>query len=169
MSNQANQISGQLSCAETQLRFAETKCAGDTSPRLRVSQSPRPLSPRLPFLPLAPAVCLLLLLCLPMIASAGTWGRQTSGTLGWLHSVYFLNQKTGWAVGSKGSLLKTDDGGATWKIQNRPTEDSIQDVYFSTPQNGWLVCEANIYELRTRKAPHLLAAYRRRRRGLGKG
>ena len=86
-------------------------------------------------------------------ASAATWGRQSSGTMGWLHAVFFLNQKTGWAVGSKGALLTTVDGGLTWKIQQRPTEDSLSDVYFSTEQNGWLVCETNIYELKTREAP----------------
>jgi len=93
----------------------------------------------------------LALLCISV--SAASWGKQVSGTLGWLHSVYFLNQKTGWAVGSKGAFLKTTDGGATWKTLERPTVDSLQDVYFSTEQNGWLVCEANIYELTTKEAP----------------
>jgi photosystem II stability/assembly factor-like uncharacterized protein len=73
--------------------------------------------------------------------------------MGWLHSVFFLNQKTGWAVGSKGALLTTVDGGVTWKIESRPTEDSLQDVYFFDDHNGWLVCEANIYELKSREAP----------------
>src|SRR6266850_4495760 len=86
-------------------------------------------------------------------ASAATWNRQSSGTMGWLHAVFFLNQKTGWAAGSKGTLLTTVDGGMTWKIQQRPTEDSLSDVYFSSEQNGWLVCEANIYELKTKEAP----------------
>lgn len=101
---------------------------------------------------LVSAICLLLV-TLSVSASAADWGRQTSGTLGWLHAVYFLNQKTGWAVGSKGSYLTTNDGGLTWKIQERPTEDSISDVYFSSERIGWLVCEANIYELKTREAP----------------
>jgi photosystem II stability/assembly factor-like uncharacterized protein len=98
------------------------------------------------------AFCLLLS-AFSFNVAAATWNRQTSGTLGWLHAVYFLNQKTGWAAGSKGALLTTVDGGVTWKIQPRPVEDSIQDVYFSNEQNGWLVCEANIYELTTREAP----------------
>lgn len=102
---------------------------------------------------LLPASCLLVLLFLSIPASAADWGKQTSGTMGWLHSVFFLNHKTGWAVGSKGSLLSTVDGGATWKIQRRPTEDSISDIFFRSELNGWLVCEANIYELRSREAP----------------
>jgi photosystem II stability/assembly factor-like uncharacterized protein len=110
---------------------------------------------RLPIFRSLPAVCLLLLptAFFSLNASAANWNRQASGTLGWLHSVFFLNQKKGWAVGSKGALLTTVDGGSTWKINPRPTEDSLQDVYFSSEQNGWLVCEANIYELKTREAP----------------
>ncbi|HEV7398212.1 MAG TPA: YCF48-related protein [Pyrinomonadaceae bacterium] len=96
---------------------------------------------------------IVLLLITPSFVIAANWGKQTSGTLGWLHAVFFLDQKTGWAVGSKGALLTTSDGGASWKIQDRPTDDSISDVYFSNAQNGWLVCEANIYELKTREAP----------------
>jgi photosystem II stability/assembly factor-like uncharacterized protein len=109
----------------------------------RVSASPR----------LRVAFSLVCLFVFSLTASAATWSRQSSGTLGWLHSVFFLDQKTGWAVGSKGALLTTTDGGATWKIQPRPTEDSLQDVYFQDKQIGWLVCEANIYELTTREAP----------------
>lgn len=108
--------------------------------------------------PLPTSYCLLptafcLLILFSFNVSAATWSRQTSGTLGWLHAVFFLDRKTGWAVGSKGSLLTTVDGGMTWKIQPRPTEDSLQDVYFSNEENGWLVCEANIYELKTSEAP----------------
>ncbi|MCU1267667.1 MAG: hypothetical protein JWM21_3985 [Acidobacteria bacterium] len=102
---------------------------------------------------LLPSAFCLLLTAFSLTASAATWSRQTSGTLGWLHSVFFLNQKTGWAVGSKGALLMTTDSGVTWKIQPRPTEDSLQDVYFQDDQIGWLVCEANIYELSTKEAP----------------
>ena len=119
---------------------------------LRVSASPRLRVILSAYCFLPTAFCVFLTV-FSLNASAATWNRQSSGTLGWLHSVFFLNQKTGWAVGSKGALLTTNDGGVTWTIQARPTEDSLQDVYFSSPQNGWLVCEANIYELTTKEAP----------------
>ena len=108
---------------------------------------------------LPPAVCLLLsafwiLFSTSAVAATTTrWGRQPSGTFGWLHSVFFLDQKTGWVVGSKGSLLTTVDGGLNWRVNKKPTQDSLQDVYFSDWQNGWLVCEANVYELKTKDAP----------------
>lgn len=116
--------------------------------RTRAHLPPAPAACRL----MTPAACLLLLL-LSFSASAANWGKQTSGTLGWLHAVFFIDHKTGWAVGSKGSLLATVDGGASWKIRERPTDDSISDIYFRNEQSGWLVCEANIYELRTKEAP----------------
>ena len=80
---------------------------------------------------------------------AGAWSRQPSGTLAWLHGVYFLDGQKGWAVGGRGALLKTEDGGRRWQLRPRPTEDSLRDVYFANEQTGWLVCERSIYELRT--------------------
>ncbi len=110
-------------------------------------------------LPSAPAVCLLLsVVCLLALTSStsaqtGAWTRQRTGTLAWLHSVYFLDRNKGWAVGSKGTLLATEDGGQSWKAKSRPAEDSLRDIYFSDELNGWVVCEKNVYELKTRDEP----------------
>ncbi len=111
-----------------------------------------------PRVSLSSRICLLIACCLllsafALNASAATWSRQTSGTLSWMRSVFFLNQDIGWAVGSKGTMLTTVDGGAHWRMQPRPTDDSLQDIYFQNQQDGWLLCEANIYELTTREAP----------------
>lgn len=35
----------------------------------------------------------------------------------------------------------------------RPAEDVIRDIYFSDELNGWLVCERNVYELKTKEDP----------------
>jgi photosystem II stability/assembly factor-like uncharacterized protein len=83
-------------------------------------------------------------------AQTGAWVRQRSGTLAWLHAVHFFDQYRGWAVGSRGTLLTTNDGGNTWQPQPRATEDVIRDIYFLDEKNGWIVCERNIYELKTR-------------------
>lgn len=92
------------------------------------------------------AVCLLLLVACSTPAMA-RWTRQPSGTMAWLHAVFFLDQHRGWAVGSKGTLLTTIDGGRNWQQKVRPGEDNLTDVYFSDEQNGWLVCEKNVYDL----------------------
>ncbi|HKE58536.1 MAG TPA: hypothetical protein VKB46_17615, partial [Pyrinomonadaceae bacterium] len=56
----------------------------------------------------------LLLSSPPVLAQTGSWSKQPTGTMAWLHSVFFLNQNRGWAVGSKGAMLITGDGGMTW-------------------------------------------------------
>jgi photosystem II stability/assembly factor-like uncharacterized protein len=87
-------------------------------------------------------------------ASAGAiWTKQKSNTLAWLHAVYFLDAQKGFAAGSNGVLLATEDGGSNWRVLRRPSEDALRDVYFSDKQNGWLVCERNIYLLKTIDEP----------------
>src|ERR1700720_339466 len=99
------------------------------------------------------ASCLLLLAFFVHASAASRWTRQSSGTMAWLHSVFFLNKDKGWAVGSKGAFLATLDGGKTWQLKTKPTEDGLRDVYFSDDRNGWLVCEKNVYELKTKDEP----------------
>ena len=67
--------------------------------------------------------------------------------MAWLRSVFFLDHNRGWAVGSKGTLLRTADGGLNWKPDAAPTTAIVRDIFFLDEQNGWLVCEVNIYEL----------------------
>jgi photosystem II stability/assembly factor-like uncharacterized protein len=73
--------------------------------------------------------------------------------MAWLHAVYFLDENRGWAVGGSGALLGTTDGGATWKVMRRPTEDSLRDLYFTNEQTGWLVCERSVYMLKMNDEP----------------
>ncbi|MGH9902024.1 MAG: WD40/YVTN/BNR-like repeat-containing protein [Pyrinomonadaceae bacterium] len=87
--------------------------------------------------------------CRSAFGAGAVWTRQHSGTMAWLRSVYFLDAETGWAVGGKGTLLATSDGGKNWKAMPRPTEDALRDVYFFDARTGWLVCERNIYLLKT--------------------
>ena len=96
------------------------------------------------------AFALILLAMCGHSAFAGAWTKQRSGTLAWLHAVYFLNGQKGWAVGGSGVLLSTTDGGENWKIMRPPTEDAVRDIYFADEQRGWLVCERSIYQLRAK-------------------
>ena len=73
--------------------------------------------------------------------------------MAWLRSVFFIDQNRGWAAGSKGTLLRTDDGGKTWKPTSSSTDDIVRDVFFIDEQNGWLVCEVNVYQLKTNEDP----------------
>jgi photosystem II stability/assembly factor-like uncharacterized protein len=106
------------------------------------------------FPPCAFLLAFVLLLAAATDASAqGVWRKQRSGTMAWLHAVYFLDSQKGWAVGGSGALLATVDGGATWRIKPRPTEDSLRDVYFADADNGWLVCDRAVYQLTTKDDP----------------
>jgi photosystem II stability/assembly factor-like uncharacterized protein len=92
------------------------------------------------------------LLCLSAIRTAAAesgWRRQESGTLAQLRTVFFLDQDLGWAAGARGTLLRTDDGGANWKAQPRPGEDTIRDLIFWDPQEGLALCEHNIFLMRS--------------------
>ncbi|HEY6232665.1 MAG TPA: YCF48-related protein [Pyrinomonadaceae bacterium] len=93
--------------------------------------------------------CLLFAVCSAAAFASGSWTKQRTGSLGWLHAVYFLDHNRGWAVGSRGTLLATNDGGSSWHVLPQPTEDAIRDLYFSNPLEGWLLCERNIYDLRS--------------------
>ena len=43
-----------------------------------------------------------------------TWQLQTSGTSERLRAVSAVNAKVAWASGNRGTVLRTDDGGAHW-------------------------------------------------------
>ena len=73
--------------------------------------------------------------------------------MAWLRSVFFIDQNRGWAAGSKGTLLRTDDSGKSWKEMSASTRDIVRDIFFTDEQNGWLVCEVNAYELKTNEDP----------------
>jgi photosystem II stability/assembly factor-like uncharacterized protein len=65
--------------------------------------------------------------------------------LAWLRSVFFLNERSGWAVGSGGTFLITSDGGETWKQFGKITNDTLRDVHFFDERRGWLLCERDRY------------------------
>ena len=98
-------------------------------------------------------VLLLTVHCSLLTAFAGTWVRQRTGSLAWLHAVFFMDENRGWAAGSKGTLLATMDGGKSWQAKSQPTLDVLRDIYFTDDQNGWLLCEANLYDLKSKNDP----------------
>ena len=127
--------------------------AAKTSP-LRSQPRARRTLPPSAFCLLPSAFCLLLTaFCLPPSASAAaSWSRQQSGTFAWLHAVHFVDARRGWAVGGKGALLATSDGGATWRqVRPAPTEDTLRDLFFVDGLTGWVVCERDIFKLKTKE------------------
>ena len=80
---------------------------------------------------------------LPSVAHAAAWEKQRTGTFAWLHAVFFVDERRGWAAGGKGALLSTADGGATWEVRRPPTEDALRDIFFQDAETGWLLCRRN--------------------------
>jgi photosystem II stability/assembly factor-like uncharacterized protein len=78
-------------------------------------------------------------------SAQAAWRRQQTGTFAWLHSVFFVNESRGWAVGGKGALLSTADGGERWELRPRPVEDAMHDLFFTDALTGWIVCERSIF------------------------
>ena len=101
------------------------------------------------------ALFLLLLstFCLLPSALAASWARQPTGTMSWLHGVYFLDQNRGWVAGSGGTLLETVDGGQTWRRLYPLSKDNLRDVYFANERVGWLVAERDLLKLKTNDEP----------------
>jgi photosystem II stability/assembly factor-like uncharacterized protein len=56
-----------------------------------------------------------------------------------LHSVYFADANTGYAVGAGGKILKTTDGGTNWSVQSSGTTDNLSSVYFTDANTGYVV------------------------------
>jgi photosystem II stability/assembly factor-like uncharacterized protein len=79
-------------------------------------------------------------------ARAAVWEKQKTGTFAWLHTVFFVDERRGWAAGGKGALLSTADGGATWEARTRPTEDAVRDIFFQDAETGWLLCERSWFK-----------------------
>lgn len=66
------------------------------------------------------------------------WTPQVSGTTAHLNDVFFVNDMTGWAVGSNGTILKTTDGGLIWSAQASGTVEELEAVHFIDQNIGWV-------------------------------
>ncbi len=77
--------------------------------------------------------CLILtLLALPAAADLAVADAR-------LNDVCFVNSRQGWAVGDRGAIWHTDDGGEHWQLQNSPVGCNLHAVIFHDPQTGWAV------------------------------
>ena len=57
------------------------------------------------------------------VANAAQWAETTAAASeatggNPLHAVEFVSSYVGWGVGAGGTVVRTDDGGATWAAQN---------------------------------------------------
>jgi photosystem II stability/assembly factor-like uncharacterized protein len=60
-----------------------------------------------------------------------TWSPLTSGTTNALYDVYFFDENQGVAVGERGRILRTTDGGDGWQRVTSGVTDTLRSVSFS--------------------------------------
>jgi len=65
-----------------------------------------------------------------VVAAAATWTVQTSGVTSTLRGVSAASEKAAWASGSGATMLRTDDGGATWVKQTVDADPSAARLDF---------------------------------------
>jgi photosystem II stability/assembly factor-like uncharacterized protein len=57
----------------------------------------------------------------------------------YLNRIYFIDGESGYAIGSYGTIVKTEDGGVTWMDVESITSNSLTDIAFIDPGTG-LAC-----------------------------
>jgi hypothetical protein len=56
-----------------------------------------------------------------------------------LNDVFFLDPDRGWAVGDRGAIWHTEDGGRHWRLQDAPVPCRLEAVWFVDDRRGWIV------------------------------
>ena len=54
-----------------------------------------------------------------------------------LSDVSFVDRVHGWAVGDRGTIWHTDDGGRNWGLQRANVDCPLHSVFFLNPDTGW--------------------------------
>ncbi len=67
-------------------------------------------------------------------AAAEEQGVMSNDAL--LYGLSFADERNGWLSGEWGTILKTEDGGATWKQQSSGLETTLFGIGFSDAQHG---------------------------------
>src|ERR1041385_5992728 len=79
------------------------------------------------------------------VMAIAQWTPQTSGTTARLRGVSAVNAKVAWASGSRGTYLRTIDGGATWQVGTVPGAEKLdfRDVDAFSAETAYLLSIGN--------------------------
>ena len=67
------------------------------------------------------------------------WSRIDSPVNVELRNCFFINAETGWIAGESGTVIRTDNGGNSWAVQNTNVSGAIEDIFFINSLTGWAV------------------------------
>ena len=56
-----------------------------------------------------------------------------------LTDVFFLDADRGWAVGDRGVIWWSEDGGRNWQLADSPVNCRLESVWFVDEHHGWAV------------------------------
>lgn len=80
-----------------------------------------------------------------MSTSGGGWVWSQAQPQGHLTSALdFINASQGWAAGEGGTILYTQDGGATWAAQLTPVDEELRAVSFVDALHGWATSQDHV-------------------------
>ncbi|MFG8974270.1 WD40/YVTN/BNR-like repeat-containing protein [Pseudomonas paraeruginosa] len=70
-----------------------------------------------------------------------TWSQAKVPTRQLLTSVFFVNERKGWAVGHDAQILVSDDAGSTWtrQFEDLGRESPLLDIWFADERHGLAV------------------------------
>lgn len=76
--------------------------------------------------------------------------------------IFFTDLENGWIIRSafgttETVVLRTTDGGLSWKISSFPDANTISSIYFSSPSHGWLMTSWDINATKASKALYATA------------
>ncbi len=78
---------------------------------------------------------------LTTVTAASTWQLQTSGTSERLRAVSAVSERVAWASGNKGTVIRTDDGGAHWTLLPVPGAESLdfRDIEATSDRSAYVL------------------------------
>ena len=87
------------------------------------------------------SLCILLFLAFCAVSADSTQAQQPSGAREMaedaeLTDLFFLDSDLGWAVGDRGVVWHTEDGGRQWQLQYSGAPYRLESVHFVDPQQG---------------------------------
>ncbi len=76
-----------------------------------------------------------------------SWQQRQTPTRATLTSVFFIDDRLGWAAGHDQVILRTSDGGTNWQRVHQDIEDGrpVLDLVFLDPQHGLAVGGYGLY------------------------
>ncbi len=67
----------------------------------------------------------------------GTWERVNTPTRQYLRSAFFVDSLTGWVAGDSGVIMRTLDGGSSWKLLDIGMKNDFSAIFFFDRNTGY--------------------------------